>query len=378
MTHIALHRLLLVLLALSLTVPAWATSAPADWRALTATGGMIASQGDRFNRQLHQNEAQWLTAKRKAVGAEQGERYDAAACFLLLCAQGVPTTDPKYAALVTMQAAGGTYTAELNELRGQQAKEMFTYTPMDVVNDFLLRHDEAVRRSGGVLKVASGSLGMASGAGMATGAALGCGPSAGTSCLLVPVGAGLLMLSYEEAKAGTAQAAGSYSSTEGSRVLASFNADSYPGERDRIKELGLDLATAGLLAATAKLGAGAMDKLGAKLEKWWAERMVKEVPPLRQAYVDAVSDLKPMADSLRAAGADFEAIARALHAERPAIGEEFKALTPADKLAVIYERNLQRYGDKLGPTVDWLRTQGKSWDQIIESATRTGGKDLGF
>lgn len=29
-----------------------------------ATGGMIASQGDRFNRQLHQNEAIWLTHKR--------------------------------------------------------------------------------------------------------------------------------------------------------------------------------------------------------------------------------------------------------------------------------------------------------------------------
>jgi hypothetical protein len=100
--------------------------------------------------------------------------------------------------------------------------------------------------------------------------------------------------------------------------------------------------------------------------------------PLRQAYVDAVSELKPMADSLKMAGADIEALARALHAERRAIGEQFKALTPADKLAEIYERNLQKYGDKLGPTVDWLRAHGKSWDQIIESATRTGGKDLGF
>lgn len=104
----------------------------------------------------------------------------------------------------------------------------------------------------------------------------------------------------------------------------------------------------------------------------------KGLPPLRGAYVKAVSELKPMADSLRAAGADTEAIARALHAERRAIGEQFKALTPADKLAEIYQRNLQKYGDKLGPTVDWLRAQGKSWDQIIESATRTGGKDLGF
>jgi hypothetical protein len=53
-------------------------------------------------------------------------------------------------------------------------------------------------------------------------------------------------------------------------------------------------------------------------------------------------------------------------------------LTPVDKLAEIYARNVQKYGDKLGPTIDWLRSKGKSWDQIIESATRTGGKDLGF
>ena len=39
---------------------------------------------------------------------------------------------------------------------------------------------------------------------------------------------------------------------------------------------------------------------------------------------------------------------------------------------------LQKYGDKLGPTIEWLQSKGKSWTQIIESATRTGGKDLGL
>ena len=73
-----------------------------------------------------------------------------------------------------------------------------------------------------------------------------------------------------------------------------------------------------------------------------------------------------------------EAIARALHAERRLLGEEFKALTPPGKLAEIYERNLARYGDKLGPTVEWLQARGKSWEDIIESAVRTGGKDLGL
>ncbi len=67
-----------------------------------------------------------------------------------------------------------------------------------------------------------------------------------------------------------------------------------------------------------------------------------------------------------------------MHAERRVIGERYKSLTPPDKLAEIYERNIDIYGDKLGPSIDWLRARGKSWDQIIESASRTGGKDLGF
>lgn len=57
---------------------------------------------------------------------------------------------------------------------------------------------------------------------------------------------------------------------------------------------------------------------------------------------------------------------------------KFKDLTPVDKLAEIHARNLERYGDKLGPSIDWLRKAGKSWDDIIESATRSGGKDLGL
>ncbi len=81
---------------------------------------------------------------------------------------------------------------------------------------------------------------------------------------------------------------------------------------------------------------------------------------------------------MRAAKMGSEDIARALHAERRALGEQFKALTPPDKLAEITQRNIQRYGDPLGPTVDWLRGQGKTWEQIIESASRAGGKDLGL
>ena len=64
--------------------------------------------------------------------------------------------------------------------------------------------------------------------------------------------------------------------------------------------------------------------------------------------------------------------------KRRELGVKYKNLTPPDKLKEIYARNVEKYGDKLGQSIDWLRKKGKSWDDIIESASRTGGKDLGL
>jgi hypothetical protein len=102
------------------------------------------------------------------------------------------------------------------------------------------------------------------------------------------------------------------------------------------------------------------------------------VPLLRQQYVNAVNGLSKSATEMRAAGKSAEEIARALHAQRRALGVQYKNLTPNELLQQIYERNLAKYGDKLGPTIDYLRNKGKSWEEIIESACRTGGKDLGL
>lgn len=81
---------------------------------------------------------------------------------------------------------------------------------------------------------------------------------------------------------------------------------------------------------------------------------------------------------MKIAGKSSEEIARKVHGMRRDIGIKFKSLTPPNKLKQIYQRNLDKYGDELGPSIEWLRKEGKSWDQIIESATRTGGKDLGL
>jgi hypothetical protein len=104
----------------------------------------------------------------------------------------------------------------------------------------------------------------------------------------------------------------------------------------------------------------------------------KEVPALRAAYESEVKSLEDVGLNALAAGQSKEETARMLHQMRRDIGEEFKNQTPSAKLEEIYSRNLQKYGDKLGPSVEWLRAQGKTWDQIIDSASRPGGQDLGF
>ncbi len=102
------------------------------------------------------------------------------------------------------------------------------------------------------------------------------------------------------------------------------------------------------------------------------------LPALRQQYVDAVHGLGERAAAMRRAGASPEEIARALHAERNALKTQFRGMSPADAVKRFEQRNTERYGDPLGPSIDQLRSSGKTWEQIIESATRPGGKDLGF
>lgn len=100
--------------------------------------------------------------------------------------------------------------------------------------------------------------------------------------------------------------------------------------------------------------------------------------PLREAYEAEVKGLARKEEQLRGEGKSPEEIARALHAERRNIGEKYKDLTPPELLKKIYARNLKLYGDKLGPSIKYLRAKGKSWEDIIDSAKRPGGKDIDF
>jgi hypothetical protein len=96
----------------------------------------------------------------------------------------------------------------------------------------------------------------------------------------------------------------------------------------------------------------------------------------RREYERLVAELTARAAAMRSAGEGAESIARTLHAERRALAAQYKELTPEPLRTRLYERTLRIYGDHLGPTIEFLRINGKSWDEIIESAARSGIPDV--
>jgi len=99
--------------------------------------------------------------------------------------------------------------------------------------------------------------------------------------------------------------------------------------------------------------------------------------PLRVAYETEVKALRDVYENMLKRGVNEETMARTLSQMRRDIGIKYKDLTAIDILEnEIYPRNIKKYGDKLGPTVEWLRAKGKSWKEIIEGAMRPDGSDL--
>jgi len=96
---------------------------------------------------------------------------------------------------------------------------------------------------------------------------------------------------------------------------------------------------------------------------------------IRQQYINAVAGLKGIGQNLLKNGVSEESVARALNLARRNVGEMFKEATPKDLRELIYRYNERRYGDKLGPTYEKLRSAGKTNSQIIESASRPMGNE---
>lgn len=75
---------------------------------------------------------------------------------------------------------------------------------------------------------------------------------------------------------------------------------------------------------------------------------------------------------MRADGADIETIARCVHGERRKLAAIYKGLTPEPMRTSLYERSYALYGDRIGPSIEYLRATGKSWWRIAQGAARAG------
>ena len=217
---------------------------------LMTIGGMTAVNAVANNRQLHQSEAQKLAALKVGKSAEEQRRLDAAACALVNCANGIPESDPNYSKLQKLQSDGQVYK---NEQKALLATGEFIYEPIwDTARDAITRKNELVTRAVGAGNLAAGSLGVVGGGLMVVGGIPAC-PTTGIGCAAVPLGIGIAALSNQQAQDGSKALLGSYVSTEGQRVIDSFNPLTYPGERDPLLNLGLETAKLGLIVGAAKV-----------------------------------------------------------------------------------------------------------------------------
>jgi hypothetical protein len=96
------------------------------------------------------------------------------------------------------------------------------------------------------------------------------------------------------------------------------------------------------------------------------------LPTKRQEYESLVMSLKSMSVQMRESDEDVEMIARTLHSARRSLAIQYKELTEEPLRSQLYKRSFEMYGDGTGPTIEYLRAKGKSWDQIIDSACRPG------
>ncbi|WP_245227165.1 MULTISPECIES: DUF637 domain-containing protein [Pseudomonas] len=221
-------------------------------------GSWVARNATQYNKGLHEPAAMELE-KARNENPDRAERLDAAACALVHCSASVPTSDKNYEGLKALEAKGAGYTRELADLK---ATGQFDYGYIDSADDFITRHDEAVTRTGAVIDT---SVNTYIGGTSAVGAVItlpGCASIIG--CLAPAALGGLATLSFNNAAESAGAITQPYVSTEGQRVLSSFNPASKTPDESALAAMTIN-AAASVAEAIILRGAGklVLDAFGA-------------------------------------------------------------------------------------------------------------------
>lgn len=201
-----------------------------------------------------------LNEEQKSIAQVQ---LNALACAAVKCASGIPTDDPLYAQLNTLQAVGEELNGQgitLDTVLGEETGGQFEHGLKNSVDDFLTAHDEGITRTVGTGQAVAGALGMMGGATLTAASGIGCGPSAGLACVGIPVGVGITVLSEEQGVEGINKAFGEYSHTEGQGVVNSFTATTHQGDVNPTADLAINAGIMGIELLTAKVGVKYLDE----------------------------------------------------------------------------------------------------------------------
>lgn len=93
---------------------------------------------------------------------------------------------------------------------------------------------------------------------------------------------------------------------------------------------------------------------------------------LRAEYEEEVRRLSMLVEKMRIEGTASETIARTVSGARLALSRRYKDATSEPMRSIIIARTLAVYGNPDGPDLEYLRSRGKSWEDIIASAIRPG------
>ncbi len=210
----------------------------------------VALMADQYNRQLHLKETVALEKLQKE-SPEKAYELKAAACALVHCSESVPPDDPNYKDIKALENAGKGFKDAQGALFATGAFD--EYSKWDQVNDELLRNDKNLRQSTNASRAVLGAIGAAAGFGGAVLSSPACVTAIG--CAIPAMSSLGGAASFMDGWQATGQLFAPYEYTQGSKVLASFGSETYPGDVNPLRDYGTEAAKAALEIALLK-GAG--------------------------------------------------------------------------------------------------------------------------
>ncbi|MCW1243356.1 DUF637 domain-containing protein, partial [Pseudomonas sp. SAICEU22] len=220
----------------------------------------VALMADEYNRQLHQKETVALEKLQKET-PEKSYELKAAACALVHCSASVPVDDPNYQAVKALEADGKGFSGAQSALIATGAYD--EYSKWDQANDDLLLNDKELRQSSQASRAVLGAIGAAAGFGGAILSTPACITGAGCA---IPAFSGLGgAASFVDGWQATGQLFAPYDYTQGSKVLASFDSATYPGDVNPLRDYGTEAAKAAMEIALLKGAGKYLDGSGASV-----------------------------------------------------------------------------------------------------------------